>query len=208
MQLRPCFLTILVLGFAVSISGQRCLADLTYTTTPFTFQGNIPGWSYAGGTITTNGTFVEINKDNVVDVIIGWDLSFTTPAFGGTTYTVTEMNSDLSYSDVDGSPNLATTATAISFPAELTPPPSPFADGIVFSIPGVNRAVAYFGQANNDRPAVVLFDQDAEATTAFSDQLVSPGVGSTIATISIVPEPTGLLFASIATVLACCRRIR
>ncbi len=99
--------------------GHECFADITYTLAPFTVDTVIsdPGWSYLGGTITTDGTLGPINDGNV-GVITGWNMSFIGPTDG--MFSLYSGNSSVSYTSTptnnDGAELLG--ASAPSEPGE------------------------------------------------------------------------------------------
>ena len=168
-----------------AFNGRDCFGNVVYTTTPYTFHED--GYSYAGGTITTNGSFGEINPSNVSSMIIEWQLTFTSPL---ETYTLTTANSAVTYFDKpnlpEASPHLQATPTNLIFPGF---PISTDQDYLHFTFG--NQRISYLSQPPDLFSKMILHDGDYFISDAFSTETQSAGSSNTIAILS-VPEPSGL----------------
>lgn len=163
-------------------------ANILYTLVDY--SGFKAGWSFDGGTVTTDGTIGTLTSSNFVD----WDISFTTSTGS---YTFNTGNSSVGVS----SPALATLtgdASGITQTQSTTN-----IGGQLLSFSNVQQSIQWQAGGTIISPALILNDLSA-ADGPSSVALLSPP--NNVAT-SAVPEPsTSLVLAAGLLALAGRRR--
>jgi len=160
-------------------------ADVVYTAEGFTFSE--PGWSFDGGTFTTDGSLGAISGANVGTVFTSWDLSFTSPAGS---YTLTPLDSELAYNDWPGpATNLFATTTELVWPNVADPGRN--IDSFHITTLTDSAGIVYLGaRATGRTPSMFMFDND----NVYSVE--DAGIGAPVA-IASVPEPSAFLCLSL-----------
>ena len=175
------------------------MADIIYTAEDFTFTDS--GWSFDGGTFSIMSGFTgDITPANVSSVITQWDLSFTSPE---DSYTLTHMNSTVSYIDSPAATNLFVSPYGLTWPSTVIPGPGN--DHLIFQETTGLQSISYAA------PDGVAGHSDMRLSDAYAltgnDQLSienSP-IGQPV-TIASVPEPNAFLCLSLVGCVGVGRR--
>jgi hypothetical protein len=151
-------------------------ADTVYTLV--SYSGFDAGWSFGGGSITTDGTIGSLTETNIVE----WDVSFTSLE---DTYTLNSGNSTV---DVSGpGPPLSADLLGMTQTQSMTT-----IGGQVLAINGIgNQSVQWDAGGIITSSELILFDSDSTGTSSDTALLFASNNVATAS--SAVPEPSTLL---------------
>lgn len=185
----------LVLVPLISCAVSTARADIVYTLVPY--SGFAPGWSFDGGTITTDGTLGPLTTSNIID----WEIGFTSTL---DSYVLRPSNSTVF---VSGNPVLTLSGSAIGITQTRSTTTSG-GQSLTFSTTAPNQAVKrvnWDAGGTLTNPLIRLIDLDASgdvSSTALLSDANNVGV-------SAVPEAASpLLLAAGILAIAPFRRRR